>query len=226
MSVLRHDLGHCTCRTHVDRPWRRPEHWTAAEVEYLEERFGRSPDEAIARRLRRSVLGVRLKAKRLGLRKRDVGSSARDVAQLLGVEDKLVVTWVRRGLLRGRAAAFRAGLRRRWVISDQAVERFIVEHGQWIDVERVPADSPYRALAEQHRWVSVTEAALAAGRSKKFVLWYIRGGLMPARRRGQVWCIPASEAAKIPARSPDAIAYARFVREQMLARRKRRRLAA
>ena len=31
MSPTPHPLGHCTCRTHVSRPWRRPEHWTQAD---------------------------------------------------------------------------------------------------------------------------------------------------------------------------------------------------
>ena len=72
MPTKAHIRGFCTCR-HTAEHWNRPLHWTQKEVAYLEQWFGHLSDERIAQRLGRPVLGIRLKAKRLGLRKRDIG---------------------------------------------------------------------------------------------------------------------------------------------------------
>ena len=129
MGGRAHRGGICTCVSHVDRPWDRSEHWTAAEVEYLEARFGRNTDAAIARHLGRTVVGIRLKAKRLGIHKRDAGMTARGVAEIFGVDPSTVATWIERGALAARRGWF-AGPRRVWLVGDGAVERFIGEHGE------------------------------------------------------------------------------------------------
>lgn len=54
MTGRKHPDGFCTCRHHSAQPWDRPEHWRADEVAYLEGRFGRITDEAIARHLGRT----------------------------------------------------------------------------------------------------------------------------------------------------------------------------
>lgn len=63
-----HSFG-CACMSHAERAWRRPEHWTRAEVHYLETWYGRIPDEKLAARLGRTVTGIILKKRRLNRRK-------------------------------------------------------------------------------------------------------------------------------------------------------------
>src|SRR5690349_13969194 len=125
-----HPLGFCTCESHVDRPWNRSEHWKANEVSYLETHFGLASDESIARHLSRSVVGIRIKAKRLGLRKKDAGYTSRDVAQIFGVDEGTVSkVWIRRhSLLRSRRP-YSQGLNRVHLIMESELKRFIREHG-------------------------------------------------------------------------------------------------
>lgn len=218
-----HPLGHCTCETHTDRPWNRPEHWTLAEVNYLHAHFGRATDAAIAGHLGRTVLGIRLKAKRLGLHKRDIGMSATEVGRLLAVDTTIVTKcWIAKGLLKARRG-FVQGPHRTHVVTEAAVEAFIRDHGQWLDAERVPDDSPFKAIAMANRWVSLTELTVRTGHGKSWLMWYLRSGLMRVRRRGPLWYVHPDDAAKLPCRDPEAIAYARFVRDEMLARRNAQR---
>lgn len=218
-----HSFG-CACARHVARDWNRPEHWTKADVAYLETRFGRITDEAIARKLGRTVVAIRLKAKRLGLLKRDAGMSSRDVGRLLGVDETTVSKiWIRRGLLAARRGHAVGGGRRVYLIADEAVEAFITRHGQWLDPDRVPDDSPFKAAAMATRWISLTELVERTGHGRKYLLWFIVGGVLPAARRGPHWYVRADHAWKVPARSPEAIADARFRREQTLDRRNARR---
>jgi hypothetical protein len=91
-----HSLG-CTCRRHKLEPWDRSEHWTQKEVAHLEEQFGHVSDGVIARKLGRTVVGIRIKAKRLGLHKRTAAFTAAAVAEIFGVDGTTVGKgWVRR----------------------------------------------------------------------------------------------------------------------------------
>jgi helix-turn-helix protein len=233
----------CACKRHVDRPWRRPEHWTRAEVEFLESWRGRRPDAWIAEQLGRSELGVFLKARRLGIGKRDAGFTAREVAEIFGIDPGTVVkVWIRRGLLpaypggrkgrspRGARAARRSSLGRvaHWVIQSVDVERFIRHHGQYVDVDKMPA-SPYRDLAEQHRFYSVPDVVRLTGRSQSSLNVSLARGLYRAVKRGPHWYVPADELPRIAQRahlgpaSPTHIRERRRLREQTLELRRNRR---
>lgn len=237
-GLASHAFG-CSCRHHVDRPWRRPEHWTRAEVDLLETWFGRWADETLARRLGRSVVGIRLKAKRLGLHKRAAGYTARKVGEIFGVDGSVVgKVWIRRGLLSGR----RIGRARRhcnypssrghavdpydrpayWVVALAAIERFIREHPEWVDVDKMP-DSPYRDLAAQDPWISLPEVHRRTGRSPYLVALLVRGGRIRGRRRGTHWYVPVADLPLIRSLSPEAIDDSVFRRESVLERRRNRR---
>ena len=206
----------------MQRPWNRPEHWTAAEAMYLEARFGRASDDAIARHLGRSVLGVRLKAKRLGLRKRDTGMTAREVARLLGVPcPKVVATWQERGLLRGRRG-WRQGPHRVHLFREDDVLAFIAAHGQHVDADRVPADSPFAAPARANRWVSLPEVHRLAGRSN-VAGREIAQGIVRAARRGPHWYIRAEDVPAIRRLRPAAIEESWWRRQSVLEHRRNRR---
>jgi hypothetical protein len=223
MSGKRHELGQCTCRTHVARPWNRPEHWTAAEVVVLEARFGLASDAALSKHLHRSEVGIRLKAKRLGLRKRDVGLSSREVGRLLGVDPTTVSKyWIERGLLRSRRGC-QQGPHRIYIIAEQAVEDFIRANGQYLDLAKVPADSQFRDLVAANAFLALPEVQTRTGHAKPYLHRLIADGTIRAARRGSWWYIRAADVDLIPRCSPDACDDSRFRRQSVLETRRNRR---
>jgi len=194
MSSKRHVYGFCICK-HVAPHWNRPRHWTEEEVTYLEQSFGRVPDDRIAKHLGRSVLGVRLKAKRLVIRKRNIGMTARSVAEIFDVDAKTVTGWLTKGVLKG-SRGYAVGPNQTWLVSEEAVERFICEHGHYIDVDHMP-DSWYRDLAAKHRWYSVAEVEARVGQSAHLLLPALKAGEYRGARRGSHWYVAAEELPRI-----------------------------
>lgn len=222
----------CTCKTHVDRPWRRSEHWTTAEVEILDRSFGHRTDKAIAKQLGRTVVAVRLKAKRLGMHKRTAGFTARSVGEIFGVDGSTIgKVWIRRGLLRARRAAVREydGRVVHWIVSGTEVEAFITRHPELVDVEKMP-ESYYRALAARDPWIGLAEVHRLTGRPLHAIARLIADGVLRGRKRGQYWYVPASEVGRIRHLAPEAIAESVFRRVSTLEHRrlvrKRAELAA
>lgn len=222
MSPQRHPWG-CTCKTHVGRPWDRSEHWSPADVDYLDGRFGLTSDEAIAKALGRTVVALRLKAKRLGLHKRNAAMSGRQVAQIFGVDSGTIgKIWVRRGLMRSRRP-FAQGLSLIHLVTEAEVTRFIREHPEYVDVEKMP-DSWYRDLAARNPWISLVEVHRRTGRMGHAVAQLIAAGEVRGRRRGTHWYVPAADVPTIrPLTSADAIEESTFRRESNLTMRRNRR---
>jgi len=189
-----HPLGFCNCRK-VKPIWNRSRHWTAKEVSYLEQYFGRVADERMAHHLGRPVWGIRLKAKRLGIRKRHVGLNASDLAAIFGVDRGTVTSWIEKGLLPARRA-YKVGLKRAWLVRDEAVEAFIREHGQYIDFEKMP-DGYYKDVARQNRWYSLAELERLTGQSPRLVIQGIKAGLYRAAMRGPQFYLAAEELPKV-----------------------------
>ncbi|MDE3075269.1 MAG: helix-turn-helix domain-containing protein [Chloroflexota bacterium] len=224
MGGKRHPMGFCVCK-HTTEHWKRPHHWTADEVSYLEQSFGHVSDERIAKHLARPVQGIRIKAKRLGLRKRDAGMNALSVAEIFAVDPHVVVTWIARGVLRGRRS-YPVGLNKSWLIAEEAVEAFIRQHGEYVDVERMP-DSWYRDLAEQHRWYSLVEVERLTGQSPHLVVKGIKAGRYHGTLRGAHWRVAAEELSAIRADTDpwrrEHIPILLREREERLRRRRNRR---
>lgn len=215
------DRGHCTCRTHVDRPWNRSEHWSAAEVAYLEQWFGMKSDEDIARKLKRSVLGIRLKAKRLGLKKKDAGYTARELGRQFGIDPTVITkSWVRRGLIEVHRAYY-VGLNLVNLFDHSEVERFIAEQGHWIDHEKVPTDSVFADQVAANRWYSLPQLHRLTGRSNLDI--DIRDGILPARKKGSHWMVAEADIAGIRRLPPAHASESFFRREQVLRVRRDRR---
>ena len=149
MGSKPHPYGFCTCK-HIAPEWNRPKHWTDDEVSYLEQAYGRVSDEHIAQHLGRPVLGIRLKAKRLGIRKRSAGMSASSVAEIFGVDTKTVTSWIAKGVLKARRG-YAVGPNRVWLVSEEAVEAFIRDFGHYVPFGHM-LDSYYRDLAARNRW--------------------------------------------------------------------------
>jgi len=219
VSPQAHPLGHCTCRTHVARAWRRPEHWTGSEVSYLEGHFGLAGDKVIAAHLGRSVVGMRLKARRLGLRKRDAGMTAREVAHLLGIPcAKTPASWEDRGLIRSRRT-YPVGPNRVRLYREADVIAFVAEHGQYVDADRVPEDSPFAAVARANRWLSLPEVHRLTGRST-VAEHEIAEGRVRAARRGTHWYIRAEDLPLIRSLRPDRIEDSWWRRQSVLEHRR------
>jgi hypothetical protein len=233
MSGRKHPWG-CTCRTHVDRAWRRSEHWSQADVEFFDRTYGRRTDAAIARHLKRTTVAVRLKAKRLGLHKRTAGFTARSFAQIFGVDSGTVSkVWIRRGLLPARVieqvvVSPRLAIAGRrptyWIIDTKAPERFILDHPEWVDVEKMPP-SWYRELAAADPWISLPEAHRRTGRDPSKVVDLILAGTVRGRHRGAHWYIPVADVPKIPRLrgGVEAIEESWFRRQSVLEVRRNRR---
>jgi hypothetical protein len=109
---------------------RRP--WTDYEVACLVDYAGDVPVYSLARRLKRSVAAVQIKARLMGRSARVVaGYSVADLVDSFGVRRQRVEDWLRRGLL-GRTVE--ANGRR---VSEAAVMQFIRRHPHEYDLARV-----------------------------------------------------------------------------------------
>ena len=122
----------------LSRPKDRP--WSAEDEAYVEASFHHTSVKTLARKLGRSPTAVQLKAKRLGLRKYDEGYTALSLAEALGVDPHWVMARIRSGKLR---ASRRHTERTReqggdsWLITDEAVVKFLRDHPYDIDLRKV-----------------------------------------------------------------------------------------
>lgn len=228
MTGMRDHAFGCNCRSHVGRPWNRPEHWTTDELAYLEKWYGRRSDESIARSIGRTVTGIRLRAKRAGILKRHAGLSSRAVAGIFGVDETVVSkVWIRRGLLAAKRGAFKQGPHRMWLVQDADLERFIRDHGQYVDVDKMP-DSPFRDLALANRFYSLPQIERDYGRDQSSLSTSLRRGVYRGVKRGTRWYVPADELPKIASRVIrvgrwTTLDQVRREREERLMRRRNRR---
>ncbi len=106
--------------------------WTTSDDAFLEAHIGARRPGWIAKQLGRSVTAVTVRAKRIGLSRRDARTwyTARQVADGFGVDPSTVVRWIDRAWLAatregqdypdGRAAA--------WRVEYVALRRFVREH--------------------------------------------------------------------------------------------------
>jgi hypothetical protein len=221
MPPHRHDLGHCTCRSHVDRAWNRPEHWSATEVSYLERWFGMKSDAEIAKRLGRTVVGIRLKAKRLGMKKKDAGYTARELGRQFGIDPTVITkSWVRRGLINVHRS-YHVGLNLVNLFDHSEVERFIRDHGEWIEHHKVPAESVFADLVAANRWYSLPQLHRLTGRQNLDL--ELRAGTLPGRKKGSHWMVHESQLPAIRRLPPEHIRESFDRRERVLEVRRNRR---
>jgi hypothetical protein len=122
----------------LSRPKDRP--WSVEDEADLEANFHHVSVKTLARTLGRSSTAVKLKAKRLGLRKYDEGYTALSLAEALGVDPHWVLARIRSGKLRAsrrhtERTAEQGG--DSWLITDEAVVKFIRDHPYDIDLRKV-----------------------------------------------------------------------------------------
>ena len=173
--------------------------WTRDEVARLEVMVdeGRSYDW-IARKLGRSRLGVRIKAKRLRHRITTTTAtlSACDVALLLGLGcGKTVVRWVREYGLPGRNAGRKD--RPLWRIAPSDLVAWLERPEHWMkyDPRLITApelrDRLQRLRPRRSYWLPIGEAARQLGVTHRAVNTWIANGLLPATRYGNWWICAA-----------------------------------
>lgn len=141
--------------------------WSDDDLEYLQEHWGRVADDEVARHLNRSISAVVLKAKRLGISRRENVWTATNVAELFGVNIKTVVRWIDRGWIAGKKAPFGSGGQngeyRAWSIDDASVERFVRRQGWAYDWRRM-IEGEYltrlaRSIAKSDPWLTIDDCA-------------------------------------------------------------------
>src|SRR6185369_7001147 len=106
-----------------------------------------------------------------------------------------------------------------WVIGPKEPERFIRDHPECVDVDKMPA-SWYRDLAAEDPWISLPEVHRRTGRDPDRVVRLIFAGTVRGRHRGAHWYIPVADVPKIPPLrgGVEAIEYSVFCRESVLER--------
>lgn len=111
--------------------------WSQEEIAYLREAFGTVSLTEMARHLGRSPDGVKLKAKRLGLRhRRRRALTPSQIGQLLGLCSKQVKAWIRRRLLAARLAP--TAEKRIHLVEPEDLVAFLREHPEAWDARRCP----------------------------------------------------------------------------------------
>jgi len=122
----------------LSRPKDRP--WSAEDEAYVEASFHHTSVKTLARKLGRSPTAVQLKAKRLGLRKYDEGYTALSLAEALGVDPHWVLARIRSGKLRASRRHTERTAQQGgdgWLITDEAVVKFLRDHPYDIDLRKV-----------------------------------------------------------------------------------------
>lgn len=148
--------------------------WSEDDLEYLANHWGAKADATMATHLRRTVVACELKAKRLGLNRHMAVLTARDVGRIFGVDAKTILTWVKRGWLKGKRAGFVQGQYRVWNfeteanrLHQQSIEAFIRAMPWAFDLALMPKGDYHTNLAKDvlaaDPWLTSEEAAKVAG---------------------------------------------------------------
>ena len=123
---------------HVHRPW------TSADDDLLREKWGLVTDAYLARKLKRTRYACIIRAKKLGINRKQWFFTQTEVARLFGVDDHKVRAWIRDGHLVARGAPFKIGPHRCWMITAKDLETFFKFHHDKYDPTRINRDEfPY-----------------------------------------------------------------------------------
>jgi hypothetical protein len=110
--------------------------WTPEKVSYLQAHQHRVAMRSIAKHLGRTLVAVRLKAKRLELRKSDEGYTLSALCLGLGTNHHKVERWLTRGWIKG-SRRHTDRTRDMWFFTDQAIRQLVRKHPNEIDPRRV-----------------------------------------------------------------------------------------
>lgn len=204
-----------------------PRNWTREQVELLEDQYGRIPNEVLAKRLGRTVWGMRLKAVKLGIRPWKYDQLSKDdVALILGMTaTRQIRDWIDLGWLRGARMPGRGAGGFRYVVQETDLVAFLTEHDELVDRRRV--DLAYRRHVRQ--WITTGELYRRGGPDQASLPSAIAELALDVRYRGTRRMVLETD---IPAlvewrrqRVDDAEHMRRRVRRERLWRRNRESLA-
>ena len=118
--------------------------WTPQEDDLLREKWGLVTDAYIARKLRRTRYACIIRAKKLGINRKQWFFTQTEVARLFGVDDHKVRAWIRDGHLVARGAPFKIGKHHPWMITSKDLETFFKFHHDKYDPSQIDRDEfPY-----------------------------------------------------------------------------------
>lgn len=149
--------------------------WTELEIEYLRDHYPTESMEAMQKYLRRTPVGIGLKAKRLGLVRKDGFFTVQSLADLLKVDSHKALDWVQSGILPAKQLPYRQGPYRVWHIAMADVERFLHEYPFLVHNWRQMAPHYFRSIVRQEwekdPWYSLKEATRIVGLVNDLMLY-------------------------------------------------------
>lgn len=166
--------------------------WTPDEDQELRGRWNHDDPVQIARLMHRTLSGVRCRAAKLHLGRSGPGLTACKVAGIFGVDEHLVIYWIKAGWLKGKQTRRRFGRGYRWVITLQAVEDFITATPYHFDWRAMDPESVWREFArhetERQRWLTPRQVARRLGVHVGTIHQHLRKGWLPgAQMTGASW---------------------------------------
>ena len=204
--------------------------WTNESLLDLEDLLAAgATDQAVARRLGRTVTAVRVARKRYGVPcRRRLIMTQRGVARLMGIGGgKTVSRWIQEGGLRSRPGASLGNGRERYVTREQLLA-FLEDPAHWHiwSPERI-TDPGLRAWAADERtavYLRPGEVGRRLHVQHRTVNTWIRIGLLPAQKWGNWWVRESDLESFIPPseRSKHGMVARRWTRAELLTLRRLR----
>ena len=185
----------------ADRPAISHKRWTPDELECLNDKFGLIADRTLARRLNRTEKTVISKARYYRIRATDNFSTARALAEVLGIScSHTILRWVKKGWLKGKRSGKSHGKHRLWCFTIEAVEEFLRQHPWLVDMktmERHYFRSIIKEEWDRDPWYTIRETAALLGlKNRNTVSGYISQGWLKAEKTqgmgGKTWVIRRS----------------------------------
>jgi len=164
--------------------------WTQADLDFLNDNYGVMSDADLGRRLGgRSVNALKIISfRRLnGVNRKTNLYTARTIARTVGVDDKAVVAWLKRGYIRGKKSGIGAGKSLVWNFQYDDIVRCL-RRRPWLVNRKKAEESYFRTIAQEqwdsNPWYSCGEAAYYLGLvDHNVVKRFIRRGWLKAERR-------------------------------------------
>ena len=185
----------------ADRPAISHKRWTPDELECLNDKFGLIADRTLARRLNRTEKTVISKARYYRIRATDNFSTARALAEVLGIScPHTILRWLKKGWLEGKRSGKSQSKKRLWAFTEKAVEGCLRQR-PWVvnlkSMERHYFRSIIKEEWDRDPWYTVRETAALLGiKNRNTVSGYISQGWLKAEHNqcmgGKTWVIRRS----------------------------------
>lgn len=156
--------------------------WTQDEIDWLSDNWGLLPDAKVAAHLGRTITACIIAAKRKAEVNRKMSFyTARNVADVFGVDVHLVAKWIAAGCLKARKSPVRCGDGHiMWRIDDEAITAFVRKYPYHYERRRMEVGSWWRNLADKvwqaDPWLTIPQAAKTLGVNPETVRRHIRRG--------------------------------------------------